>query len=203
MYANLFLSLFIWSKEWVDNNAAAYCLLCVEKFTYSNRRHHCRACGTLCCAPCSTKRLPLQLNTRTSRGSQSGGDRVCDGCFNRLISEASARNIALAKAKKEMLLQLEKEKSEDQKQELLKSTSVSGSPASSPKQNVNLSSEQDSISELKDSLGATGEALKERGEKLANLAEKGENLEQVTCSESDLTFFFRLLRITIKWPNNC
>lgn len=168
----------------MQDNAAAHCLLCVEKFTYSNRRHHCRSCGTLCCAPCSTKRLPLQLPSK-SRGSNSGnggGDRVCDGCFNRLTYEATTRNIALAKAKKEMLLQLEKEKEEDEKKELLNGASTHvTSQASSPNGGV-LSSETDTVSDLKDTLGEVGEALNERGEKLQNLAKKGGELESVSIS---------------------
>lgn len=158
-------------------------MLCVEKFTYSNRRHHCRSCGTLCCAPCSSKRLPLHLapKSRGSSGGNSGGDRVCDGCFNRLTYEATTRNIALAKAKKEMLLQLEREKEEDEKKELLSgAVNHSLSPASSPNASGVLSSETDTISDLKDTLGEVGEALNERGEKLQNLAKKGGELESVS-----------------------
>lgn len=41
----------------MEDNASLSCLLCVQKFTYSNRRHHCRTCGALVCDLCSTKRL--------------------------------------------------------------------------------------------------------------------------------------------------
>ena len=63
-----------------------HCLLCLDKFTMSNRRHHCRGCGVLVCMLCSTKKLYM---TPASRGgSSSKQDRVCDGCFNRFTFEA-------------------------------------------------------------------------------------------------------------------
>ena len=45
----------IWSK----NNTSQICQLCSDQFSLTNRRHHCRACGVLCCDRCSTKRLHL------------------------------------------------------------------------------------------------------------------------------------------------
>jgi ankyrin repeat protein len=174
------------SKEWVEDKAAPHCLLCVERFTYSNRRHHCRSCGTLCCAPCSSKRLPLQLRSSRSRSSSSSngaaggsGDRVCDGCYNRLLSEAATRNIALAKAKKELLLQREREKELDEKHELMNGAATS--PASSPSETDPSGSPGGGLSGLKDTLGELGEALNERGEKLQNLSRKGGELESVSA----------------------
>jgi hypothetical protein len=140
--------------DWVDNKSSDHCMLCVDKFTYSNRRHHCRCCGTLCCAPCSTKRLRLQYDPRASVGSSSSGkgfqgDRVCDGCFNKLSSEAMARNAAMAKAKKELLLQLER----DEKQGLLNgansSLSMSGKVNRSESGGA-LSGHGDQIDDLKE-----------------------------------------------------
>lgn len=69
------------------DNESDHCLLCVDKFTMSNRRHHCRGCGILVCLQCSTKRL--FMTPLSNRGSPNGKpDRVCDGCFNRFTYEA-------------------------------------------------------------------------------------------------------------------
>jgi hypothetical protein len=84
------------SGEWTANKESGYCLLCLNKFGYFDR-HHCRACGILCCQHCSSKRLAL--NHPSPKGSV---DRVCDGCFNRLTTEAEARQLAVAKALKIM-----------------------------------------------------------------------------------------------------
>jgi hypothetical protein len=78
-------------KEMPDN-ASEYCLLCVDKFTYSNRRHHCRGCGILCCDPCSSKKLCFTNPFAGGSGKKAPPketlmERVCDGCFNRYVFE--------------------------------------------------------------------------------------------------------------------
>ena len=52
---DLMLHKAVWSK----NNTSIICQLCSDAFSLTNRRHHCRACGVLCCDRCSTKRLHL------------------------------------------------------------------------------------------------------------------------------------------------
>lgn len=94
---------------WSKDEASNICQLCSDGFSLTNRRHHCRACGVLCCDKCSSKRMHLTaakaeaavLATSGSFSSPSGSgsgkekkkddgtERVCDGCFNRLLHEAS------------------------------------------------------------------------------------------------------------------
>lgn len=116
---------FVASKEaqfskvaWVGDNKSDHCMLCVDKFSYSNRRHHCRACGILCCAPCSSKRMPLKPSkVKPSPGkAPPPGDRVCDGCCNRLVYHTIQRNATIAKANKEAALQHKREQEELEKQ---------------------------------------------------------------------------------------
>lgn len=128
--------------------------------------------------------MRLQLNTRSSGGGKSApGDRVCDGCFNLLTSEAIARNAALAKAKKDMQQQLEKDEQERRNEV------TQGGSSGNPKV---AGHDGEKINDIKDSLSATGEALKERGEKLATLADKSENLEQVYKSILNFPICLRL-----------
>jgi hypothetical protein len=100
--------------EWAADGTSARCPLCLLRFGYFDR-HHCRACGVLCCQHCSSKRLSLRQPPPSSssskgkgkgkagsKGKGGGGDRVCDGCFNRLTTEAEARHLAVAKAQKIM-----------------------------------------------------------------------------------------------------
>lgn len=49
----------------------------------------CRFCGKLACGACSTRRFPL---LGAAKKETKTGCRVCDGCFNRLVTESS--NIA-------------------------------------------------------------------------------------------------------------
>ncbi len=41
---------------WVPDSFSVTCLLCERHFGFWTRRHHCRSCGTLCCASCSPSR---------------------------------------------------------------------------------------------------------------------------------------------------
>lgn len=58
-------------EEWAKDQTKMKCELCYGTFNLIFRRHHCRLCGVLSCANCSSKRLTI------------GGtpDRVCDVCF--------------------------------------------------------------------------------------------------------------------------
>jgi FYVE/RhoGEF/PH domain-containing protein 5/6 len=59
---------------WAGNHSAAECSLCRAEFTFFRRRHHCRACGALCCGDCSEhERLLRHIDARDPV-------RVCDKC---------------------------------------------------------------------------------------------------------------------------
>eukprot|EP00753_Platysulcus_tardus_P017861 PLAT6603.1.p1 GENE.PLAT6603.1~~PLAT6603.1.p1 ORF type:complete len:603 (+),score=216.03 PLAT6603.1:24-1811(+) len=62
------------ATQWIDDDDQKECMLCHSVFTLFNRRHHCRNCGGLFCASCSSKRLPL-LKLGMIRPV-----RVCDNC---------------------------------------------------------------------------------------------------------------------------
>lgn len=64
---------------WIPDQRVTMCQLCTSGFTFTHRRHHCRACGKVVCSACSSHRLALPY---------LGGDkppvRVCDHCFRSL-----------------------------------------------------------------------------------------------------------------------
>ncbi|XP_030568883.1 pleckstrin homology domain-containing family F member 1 homolog [Drosophila novamexicana] len=63
---------------WVPDAEASICMHCKKtQFTFVQRRHHCRNCGAVVCAACSSKKFLLP--------QQSGKAlRVCDACYERL-----------------------------------------------------------------------------------------------------------------------
>mmetsp|Transcript_1547 Transcript_1547/g.2560 ORF Transcript_1547/g.2560 Transcript_1547/m.2560 type:complete len:746 (+) Transcript_1547:107-2344(+) len=78
--------------SWVDDGASQHCLLCVQKFTYSSRRHHCRTCGILCCDLCSSKRLRLTKTAKPSRNNMGGATRSNSGGSSGISSSSSGSN---------------------------------------------------------------------------------------------------------------
>ncbi|ETV65144.1 hypothetical protein H257_18070 [Aphanomyces astaci] len=76
--------------EWTADASSFCCSNCGEGFTLLNRRHHCRRCSKLVCAPCSSTRLGLRLFP----GLPQKMLRVCNGCVSAMSPQVRS---ALAK----------------------------------------------------------------------------------------------------------
>uniref|UniRef100_A0A1A8GWY9 FYVE-type domain-containing protein n=1 Tax=Nothobranchius korthausae TaxID=1143690 RepID=A0A1A8GWY9_9TELE len=63
---------------WVPDAEAQVCMKCGVKFTFTKRRHHCRACGKVFCALCSNLKFKL-----THLDGKEG--RVCVSCHSTLV----------------------------------------------------------------------------------------------------------------------
>ncbi|CAD6193585.1 unnamed protein product [Caenorhabditis auriculariae] len=63
---------------WVPDGEASRCMACGRtQFNIVQRRHHCRSCGHVVCAACSSHTFRLD-------NVHKKPVRVCDACFNRL-----------------------------------------------------------------------------------------------------------------------
>ncbi|XP_035165980.1 zinc finger FYVE domain-containing protein 16 isoform X2 [Oxyura jamaicensis] len=58
---------------WVPDSEAPNCMNCQVKFTFTKRRHHCRACGKVFCGACCKRKCKLQYMDKEAR--------VCTGCY--------------------------------------------------------------------------------------------------------------------------
>ncbi|XP_061603168.1 zinc finger FYVE domain-containing protein 16 isoform X2 [Phyllopteryx taeniolatus] len=61
---------------WVPDSEAPNCMNCSQKFTFTKRRHHCRACGKVYCAGCCNRKCKLKYLDKEAR--------VCVICFDTL-----------------------------------------------------------------------------------------------------------------------
>lgn len=59
---------------WVPDAEAPNCMNCSQKFTFTRRRHHCRACGKVFCAVCCNRKCKLKYLEKEAR--------VCVVCFD-------------------------------------------------------------------------------------------------------------------------
>lgn len=61
---------------WMPDQSCRVCYECDSQFTLFNRRHHCRLCGRIFCAKCTSNWLPIEP-------SEEDWDRirVCNYCF--------------------------------------------------------------------------------------------------------------------------
>jgi growth factor-regulated tyrosine kinase substrate len=66
------------APDWQDGEC---CFRCRTQFTLVARKHHCRNCGNIFCAKCSSQQIPLpKLNIEKNV-------RVCDTCFEKIASK--------------------------------------------------------------------------------------------------------------------
>ncbi|XP_064483624.1 FYVE, RhoGEF and PH domain-containing protein 6-like isoform X2 [Ornithodoros turicata] len=67
---------------WIPDRRVTMCQLCTREFTFTHRRHHCRACGKVICSACSSNRVALHYV-----GPKPV--RVCDHCYYSLRQSIS------------------------------------------------------------------------------------------------------------------
>ena len=76
--------------RWKPDDSVSACPMCKESFTLVRRKHHCRACGGIFCAKCSSGAAPLNLEDGKDVNNLSmslKNVRVCDACFAELVAK--------------------------------------------------------------------------------------------------------------------
>ncbi|CAI9723395.1 repeat and FYVE domain-containing 3-like isoform X2 [Octopus vulgaris] len=74
------------ADHWMKDEGVDSCLSCRVKFSFSERRHHCRNCGQVFCSKCS------RFETEIRRLRIMKPVRVCQSCYNMLRVQPAANN---------------------------------------------------------------------------------------------------------------
>ncbi|XP_075689112.1 zinc finger FYVE domain-containing protein 9 [Rhinoderma darwinii] len=74
---------------WVPDSQAPNCMKCEARFTFTKRRHHCRACGKVYCAACCSLKCKLLYMDKKEA-------RVCVICHSVLINAQAWENMMSA-----------------------------------------------------------------------------------------------------------
>ena len=62
---------------WMPDDKVTFCIGCERKFTFWYRKHHCRVCGRIFCAACSSH----VISGLTLGKASPDPVRACDACF--------------------------------------------------------------------------------------------------------------------------
>ncbi|OZC09789.1 FYVE zinc finger [Onchocerca flexuosa] len=65
------------SRKWLEDSEAINCRACDKPFTLTNRKHHCRQCGQIFCASCSSFTAKI--------ASSRNPVRVCNACHEEIM----------------------------------------------------------------------------------------------------------------------
>ena len=73
-------------EHWARDADVTNCHGCDSKFTFSLRKHHCRACGDIFCDACSWRRILLPTIAAMRKGKK---ERVCANCAIPVVMSTS------------------------------------------------------------------------------------------------------------------
>ena len=70
------------APRWVPNKEKSNCTKCNAEFDWVKRRHHCRRCGEVFCAECTSKKALLPTGTAAKPSDTKNPRRVCLPCYD-------------------------------------------------------------------------------------------------------------------------
>ncbi|CAE6500871.1 unnamed protein product [Rhizoctonia solani] len=80
---------------WVPDREAPVCMRCQAAFGWRRRRHHCRICGRVVCASCSSKNFFVMDPSNPDTSKSRKPERACTLCYEAVfpVVDSSAESI--------------------------------------------------------------------------------------------------------------
>ncbi|RZC85892.1 hypothetical protein C5167_026563 [Papaver somniferum] len=75
---------------WMPDHSCRVCYECDSQFSTFNRRHHCRLCGRVFCAKCTSKSIPAPSDEPNTGQEDWERIRVCNYCYKQWEDETMA-----------------------------------------------------------------------------------------------------------------
>ncbi|XP_008797353.2 1-phosphatidylinositol-3-phosphate 5-kinase FAB1A-like isoform X2 [Phoenix dactylifera] len=75
---------------WMPDHSCRVCYECDSQFTIFNRRHHCRLCGRVFCAKCTSNAVPVTSDEPKNAREDGERIRVCNYCFKQWETQVVA-----------------------------------------------------------------------------------------------------------------
>ncbi|KAL4178859.1 hypothetical protein AMTRI_Chr13g117270 [Amborella trichopoda] len=75
---------------WMPDRSCRVCYDCDSQFTIFNRRHHCRTCGRVFCAKCTSNSIPLSVDDQRINREERERLRVCNYCYKQWEQEVAS-----------------------------------------------------------------------------------------------------------------
>jgi len=82
-------------SEWVPDDEVEKCSRCDAYFSMLNRKHHCRACGKIFCADCSSFTGSIPSYVSRVYEVKGGGLRLCSSCNSVISTKKKSKRLIL------------------------------------------------------------------------------------------------------------
>ena len=189
--------------DWIDTGVDV-CLLCGVEFSLTRRRHHCRRCGNLVDAQCSSK----TFRTAAAREAAGLAERCCDCCYNVMVErqveserrQREARKREKADSQRRVVEKKEREEadrkeaddrtrrvreSEERTKAVVERTAVKVTAFEEKKKADRAREAAEKRDDLQASMLGNRQLLEERGQKLNELGDKSAQLSDEASTFAD------------------
>ena len=162
------------SMPWQAESEASQCYTCRKPFSLLQRKYHCRHCGLVHCAQCTSKTFTMCPPVSQPPPAVAIKDRVCDSCFNGMCTSVERTALALFRLNQDR--EALKKRTEAENRESL---GLGKEPQRTPEKNNEMDGAHNAANKAKNALGERGEKLQSLNEKTAKMRDEAQNFAEM------------------------